>query len=67
MPDIVHELRGLAIGMASPSLGRDTVSRAADEIERLRKELDGYREAFAAERETRQNVEAELDTLRNKD
>lgn len=40
MNDIVHELDGLAIGMASPSLGRDTVSRAAREVEKLRRESD---------------------------
>lgn len=36
MSDIVHELRGLAIGMAPASLARNTVTNAADEIERLR-------------------------------
>lgn len=35
MTETVYELHGLAIGMASPSLARDTVTRAADEIERL--------------------------------
>lgn len=48
MPDIVHDLRGLAIGMASPSLARDTVSRAADEIERLRAALGCAREKLQA-------------------
>lgn len=37
--NLVHELDGLAIGMAANSLARDTVSSAAREIERLQAAL----------------------------
>lgn len=47
MSDIVYELDGLAIGMAAPSLARDTVSRAAREIERLRAEIERLKAALA--------------------
>lgn len=37
MRDHVHDLDGLAIGMAANGFGRETVSAAAREIERLRR------------------------------
>lgn len=43
MIDHVYELDGLAIGMAASSLGRNVVSSAAREIEKLRDEIQQSR------------------------
>jgi hypothetical protein len=56
MSDIVYKLDGLAIGMAAHSLGRDTVSEAAREIERLRAERD----AIVIERDIARSLESKL-------